>query len=388
MKARQLLDEALPALHAALRVDGADGLRTQAQIFDEQGAPHLAWAARVMGAAASARGDLLPALGVEAPAGAMFRYLAAWSVYWTPGSPALPDLDRIDQGDLPPDWAANLHYLAGRGPSEPPNRVPAASPFLPGRDLPTVEAVIAGRTARLIVDTGAPTSVVAQAFANRAGLRSVAPGRRVQDGAGAFAEIVPVRARVELSGARWEAAPLDVVPLSQALDVDGLLSPQHLLNGASILFDGVRRELLAGVPAPEAAERECALTWLEGQPFVRAEFRGGRRAWMLLDSGAGACLAGPDLAADLGIAAGDATRSATAFSTVRVRAGGEAELRLGDEGFEPVSLLVKNPPGDSNSVFPNLTEGYIGANWFGGRQVWISENRRCLRFSARGETAR
>lgn len=389
--AEEKLPAALPPLFAALRAGGVAGLESEAQRLAGLGAEDLAWTALLISAAANADAERVALLAAgPRPVGADLDYLVVWLVYWTLGPQAVDPaaLAKATAGSLPPTWAANLDYLRARRRGARPAQAQAlpAGPAEWRRDrlLPTIDAVVEGIPARLVVDTAAPTTVVDQGFAESNGLRAEAAHREVQDGSGVFATLRPTWATIDVMGTSWQAAPVDLLPLAGALDVEGIMSPFEFLRGRSVTLDGVRRELRADEPPPDALE--APLVWLEGRPFVRAQFVEGPTAWLLLDSGAGASFATPELANRLGFAAqAGPTRSATAFGVTSVFKGGETALRLAGSQYEPLRLLVKQAPRPREPSFPNLTEGYLGVDWFEGRLVWVSQDRRRLRFTPKRE---
>lgn len=215
--------------------------------------------------------------------------------------------------------------------------------------LPIVEASIAGRPARFLLDTGVATSLVDEAFLAREGLALPLPALSF----GALT-VRDVRAQA--------------LALPAELGVAGILAPQELFAGLLFEVDGrdfqvrLYRDLdaagwraLVGEEVVEVPlERRDGLLFLAG----RVE---GLSGTLQLDLGAGSCQLSPATAAKLGLPAGRP-------SVVEVSVGGGAPHREDVFVMEGLAAL-----------------GALGYPWALGRRVALDPAGGRLLYTARSE---
>lgn len=397
----RVFTEVLSQIHRACWREGPVGARRLGARFRERGDRD---AAALADAIAAAVGRQVPALTALATAAAAepdayrpeTRHVIDWSGFWTLGPDwRSPLADRFPAAALPAHWRADREWLAvrrrigaGRAAADGVAETSLDLAHGPAR----VEARLNGTTARAILDTGAPTTLVSARFAARAGLVAEPDaGRSASDGSGAQTVIHTARADSLAIGDYERLSPaVDVLETDLSLDIDAIVSPLDLAAGAAVLLDGEAGVICIG---PEPAVRTLAgalgprhrLIWSEGAPYLRATLGRETRAWLLLDTGAGATVIVDDLAQRLGFDAQfSGARSATAFGDVAFAPGPSLLLRIAGLGEESEASYVKPRPVRRLRPLPSLADGYLGRTWFLGRRVMIAADRRTARVSACG----
>ena len=254
--------------------------------------------------------------------------------------------------------------------------------------LPMVTADINGRPARLILDTGAESSIIGVTAAKRLGITTKYDFARSMRGISE--EMRTGDARLEsmsLGGATLSYPRVLVGPLALGMggvEADGLL-------GASLLADfdldldlpNRRLDLYERTECPElrppwggrVTELETTRS-LSAHPFFPVEIN-GRTLSASLDSGAQRTVIAATAAARAGISA--ATR--VAGSEIRARgAAGELlpaelhllrDMRVGD-------VAVRTPVMVTALSLPNDIDALLGADFLQAHRVWLSYGSRRL----------
>ena len=217
-----------------------------------------------------------------------------------------------------------------------------------------VLALVEGREARLILDTGASTTLDS-AFAGQVGLAT----RAGEPGQGAGEGTVAVRradVAITLAGARMRDTGVAVVPLSgvaraEGRRVDGILGGT-LFGRCVVVIDYARGTVRLAAPAayrPPAGWTRVPLERDGDLVFARAAItpRPGAApvtGWYEIDSGGGhAVILNAPFVARHALAAGAATDTAAMAGVggvARAAHGRVASLRLGGRGFPDVPALL------------------------------------------------
>lgn len=269
---------------------------------------------------------------------------------------------------------------------------------LNGRRFPSplIDAIIAGRSTTLLVDTGATHHVVARWLATELSLPLTSAGDAATDHAG---QAIPV-ARLEnasFSLPGWGAVPVPVllvipVPdILQRMGIGGFLSPQALSSeGRAVILDlragsmtdapideALRRlDVSTGATAPFSALRACGGGSVEGTQLVAQATIEGIAAEVKIDSGA----THSSLFAERGAGkrlSGRASGSTSAYAasgryTVPTLRG--AHFKLGAfEMTADVDILPKTPESSCAS------DGYLGMDVLRSCVLVLAGDRSALR---------
>ena len=306
------------------------------------------------------------------------RFLADWACFWTFGAgwhSLLPLLSpRLASWRDDQQWMLNRRRRASMERRTATGDVPLL--VAPGPLRAEIE--INGIAGTIILDTGAPSSVLAPEFARRAGLVAEDVTRDAYDGAGRRGTLAAMRAAtVRLGNWRGENLPFDTLTISAPLGVDGIVAPFDLFGHAAMTFDLARTRLLIGAP-PAAAAIARPLIWSEGVAYLRVVL-GGAPALALLDTGAGATVLTEETATRAGLLrAVRQFESPTALGTVNVTALGESTIAL--PGLpalrHPFYAKALTPP--RPRPLPRLTDAYLGRTWFAHHGVHVPAERRHL----------
>jgi len=230
----------------------------------------------------------------------------------------------------------------------------------------------------MILDTGAPSSVLTPEYASRAGLDVEGSTRVAYDGAGLRQTLCAARA-AEMRVGNWTARniPFDTSIIDAALATDGIMSPFDVFGRVGLTFDLSRARLIVGGP-PDGAAASHPLFWSQGVASVRVQINGAS-ALALLDTGAGATVLTHETAARARLAR-DAHefRTATAFGAVSVTTLGTAEITI--PGFPGLrqSLYAKQSTPIRLRPFPHLADAYLGQSWFAHYTVHFPVERGSL----------
>ena len=245
-------------------------------------------------------------------------------------------------------------------------------------NVPLVAADINGKPAMLVLDTGADTTLLGQAAAQRLGLQPSGPVVLLQ-GAGGLARAFPVQLeRVALGG----AVARDVMALVGQVPVpplDGVLGI-NVLIGYELDLDVPNRRatLYRARPCPAAVppwtESYTSLA-VQQQPrsgylFVTAELD-GQPLRGVLDTGASLTTISIAAARDAGVTA-QALQTSPGGRILTMNTGGIEvrsrtfrSLKVGEDELTAPTLLVANlPPGTGDVV--------VGGDFLATRRVWFS----------------
>ncbi|MGJ4948213.1 aspartyl protease family protein [Bradyrhizobium sp. HKCCYLS20291] len=304
------------------------------------------------------------------------QFLADWAGFWAFGaewpSPIAARPPTLKRWQDDQAWMlgrrrhAAAEQRAGRGLVR----------FISGSPLPCARIELNDVSGVVILDTGAPSSVITPEFSERAGLARRPGSRMAYDGAGNGTEISSVvAAAVRIDD--WDGAnlPFETMPLSAALGVDGIVSPFDLFGRVSLTFDHDRRRLDIGElpPADAVVQR---LFWSEGSASIRVDIA-GETMFALIDSGAGATVVTDEAASRMG-SGGEPFRSVTAMGSVIVSALGSATIMLPNMPALLQPLYVKATAPQRLRPLPRLADAYLGWPWFMSHKVHFPAQRGSL----------
>ncbi len=333
-------------------------------------------------------------------------YAVAMSVYWTMGVTAayamFEELSDCDLSSLPDPWRSDvLHYRAlgqqvkdGK-PGVVCERI-TRIPFIGEFSLFAVDASVnSGFSARLIVDTGAPTTVLSLDFVKRHGMPcDLDHPRFTRDSAGNRVKLYPAFVeRMALGNVILLDTPVHALKLSGKLPFDGLLSPLNAFRGFSVEFENERKCLTVAPPAygeapPRSPNREPArqeLVWSEGCPSVKTRLFSGLDCFGKLDSGAMVNVLSVKTARKLclDLNARETSVAVTATGTMRVYKGVSGMIGVGTEpGIEMPCIVKDLPDGDhEESLFPPMSDVLIGMPWFRRHRVLFEAEGTAMRFN-------
>jgi hypothetical protein len=229
-----------------------------------------------------------------------------------------------------------------------------------------INAAINGTIGHFILDTGAPSTVVAPEFGKRAALRETCLSRDAFDGAGNRGTLrTAIAATVTAGTWHGQDIPMDILELEDALGIDGILSPFDLFGHQTLVFDGPAERLhIGGAEAGKA----IPVVWSEGTPSVRAKINDAD-LFLLLDTGAGGtvvlrdALGKPDFS------------SPTAIGTAEISRLPETVVLL--DGQPPFlgPVFAKARPPFRPRPLPRCVDGYLGTPWFSQHCVTFPKQR-------------
>jgi predicted aspartyl protease len=266
--------------------------------------------------------------------------------------------------------------------------------LLKGQSLPIFLALINGLPPEyFILDTGAPTSVLSQAYCDRVGIPYLTAHTQVaHDGAGhevtLYAALVDRLEVAEVTVRNWTA---QVIKLPSNFKIGGILSPLDTFKAIPTELDMRERkfrvyprlsvkEWIAQVGEPVDS---TPLVWDDGNVFVHAAVNGQASGWFLFDTGAAANFVSPDLARALGVEPrlDSAMQSATAGGTGPVLQGFSGELTVGASPPMKSNFMIKERSRDPEAVAPLISSGYIGVPWMSGRRLLFAPGGRQIFFT-------
>jgi aspartyl protease len=253
------------------------------------------------------------------------------------------------------------------------------APLLADHLLPIAFASIADLPEEpVIVDTGAPDTVLSRRYCERAGIDVdwSTPGVALEGGGRELATAALVLDSLTFAGARAVRPRVSVAVFPPELAVAAIVSPLDTFPGMALEFDMRSRRLRLG-DGDEWGERAVTapLLWDGGVPFIHGT-AAGVDGWFLLDSGAGGSFVTNDVAERIvGSPAGTVT-SLAAGGPTDLRRLGRHEVSFG--GTDPVveDLYVKERPVDPYEFGALRPAGYAGASWLAGRRLRIGADRR------------
>ncbi|MBI3950748.1 MAG: aspartyl protease family protein [Acidobacteria bacterium] len=260
--------------------------------------------------------------------------------------------------------------------------------------LPIFLASVNGLPAQyFILDTGAPTSVLAKAYCDRVGIPYLAAHTHVtRDGAGNEVTLYPTLVdRVQVGGVAVRNWTANVIELPPNFRIGGILSPLDTFRNVSTELD--MREwkfrIYAGlsiedwVTQVDEPVHSTPLVWDDGNVFVRASANGRINGWFLFDTGAGANIVSPEVGQFLREARlpENAIKSATAGGTTLVFKGFDGELAVGDSAPIKSNFMIKDRRPDPDAIAPLISSGYIGIPWLLGRRLLLAPGGRQILFT-------
>ena len=254
--------------------------------------------------------------------------------------------------------------------------------------LPMVTAVINGQSARLILDTGAESSIIGVAAAKRLGVTSDYDFARSMRGINQSVQTGDARLDgMSLGGATLSCPRVLVGPVAltiSGVEADGLLGASMLadfdlnLDLPNRRLDLYERTDCAGLRPPWAGPMTVLETTrsLSAHPFFPVVVN-GRTLSASLDSGAQRTVIAAASAQRAGIGAGTRLPG----SEIRVRgAAGEVlpaelhllrDMRVGD-------VPVRTPVMVTAVSLPNDIDALLGADFLQTHQIWLSYGSRRL----------
>ncbi|MCC7418245.1 MAG: aspartyl protease family protein [Acidobacteria bacterium] len=263
-------------------------------------------------------------------------------------------------------------------------------PFVEGTLLPTIPVSIDHHPAEpFIVDTGAPTTLISRGYSDKAGIRRLAEGDSALSGSGRRLPISPaIVNRITIGEMSFTTCPVQVADFPEDLGVKGVLSPGDTLRTVTAALDFGRRTFqIAAHGGGEGLEQDAGgradLVWDEGNPFVGGTVNGRIAGYFLFDSGAGADIVTPAVAARLGKHPADRrlTWSPTMMGQAEVWSGFSGTLAVAESPAVPAEFLIKAWHRDPSAIAPIDCSGYVGVSWMRGRRVILARGGREIRFS-------
>jgi hypothetical protein len=255
--------------------------------------------------------------------------------------------------------------------------------------VPIIEVKVAGRSTLLIVDTGASYHYLGQWLVNDLELAVDETTELTRDHAGRH---VPTLATepISITAGGWllvDHARLPVVELPQALKelgIGGLISPQFLARGETVVVDGVSGQLMRSpaVQVPTSAQELSMCQhdgpefpfWkvvvparVEGSPLLLEIDSGGSSSGVQLDSATGALL---QKRVPVKEAGGKSLGIAGEFTTTSLD---NAEIEVGALKFvRDIDLL---PGTSSDGCF---YDGVLGMDVLATCQIYLTDSRATL----------
>jgi predicted aspartyl protease len=266
--------------------------------------------------------------------------------------------------------------------------------FLENHALPIFPASVNNLSPEyFILDTGAATSVLSQAYCDRAGIvYLITHSYPAHDGAGREVTLYPtIVNQITIGGITVRNWIANVIRLSPNLKIGGIIQPLDTFRGITCELD-MRERTFRVYPELKIEEwieqldepyYSAQLIWDDGNVFVQGQVNGSIKGWFLFDTGAGANFVSPQLASKLGKVpeSTSPTGGTTATGTVQVFSGFKGELAVGDAPPTESAFLMKDRFLETQEIAPLMSSGYIGIPWMNGRKILFSPSGREIYFT-------